>query len=224
MRVLWIPPGKRPLFPEPESLHPDAQGLVALGGDIAPDALVEAYSKGIFPWDGNFPHPWFSPRRRALLDPRRFHVSHTLKRLARAGKYRVVFDEYFTEIMTECMSIPRPGQTGTWISQNMIDSYSTLFRQGMGFCAATLDESSRLVGGLYGVRLGKAYFGESMFSRERDASKLALMALCEKLAIEGVPWIDCQQDTAHLRSLGSYTVSRQEFLKMLRDLVPRPPG
>ncbi len=219
MRVLWIPPGKRPLFPEPESLEPDEHGLVALGGDIAPDALVEAYSKGIFPWDGNFPHPWFSPQNRAILEPSQFHVSHSLRKLAVSGKYRVEFDVMFPQVMRRCMLIPRRGQSGTWISEEMVQSYTTLFNAGLGFCAITLDQNDRLVGGLYGVKLGRAYFGESMFSAERDASKLALMKLCQKLLREGVEWIDCQQDTAHLRSLGSRIVSRPQFLKLLQEAV-----
>jgi len=216
---MWLQPGQRPLLPPARTMEPDEQGLVALGGDIKPDALVEAYSKGVFPWDGHFPHPWFSPRLRCLLRPPDFHCSKTLRRLDSSGRYKVVFDAHFRQIMTGCMKISRRGQTGTWITPEMIDSYTALFDAGLGFCAGVLNNCGQLVGGLYGLRLGNAYFGESMFSAEPNTSKLALYHLCLDLQKRGVPWIDCQQDTPHLRSLGSHLVSREQYLDMLEQAL-----
>jgi leucyl/phenylalanyl-tRNA--protein transferase len=217
--MLWLQPGQRPLFPEARFMEPDEIGMVALGGDIQPDALIEAYSKGVFPWDGNFPHPWFSPRQRCLLRPQDFHCSKTLARLDASDRYMVIFDKHFREIMRECMKIPRRGQTGTWITPAMIDSYTALFDAGLGFCAGVFNRHGQLVGGLYGLRLGKAYFGESMFSIEPNTSKLALYHLCLDLQKRGVPWIDCQQDTPHLRSLGSHLVSREKYLDLLEEAL-----
>ena len=217
--MLWLQPGQRPLFPDARKMVPDETGLVALGGDIQPDALIEAYSKGVFPWDGNFPYPWYSPAWRCLLRPGDFHCSKSLARLDAKRRYHIVFDEYFREIMQACMNIIRRGQSGSWITQEMIVSYGELFDAGYGFSVGVLNEKGHLVGGLYGLRLGKAYFGESMFSLEPNTSKLALLHLCRELVKKNVPWIDCQQDTPHLRLLGAHLVTRQQYLELLEQTV-----
>lgn len=219
--MLLVLPGKRPAFPPTDQLPAGRGevGLVALGGDLSEATLLEAYSKGLFPWEGRHPLPWCSPDPRAILLPERFHASRSLRKLARRGIYEITFNQAFTSVMRACAATPRPGQGGTWITPRMIRAYERLHQVGVGQSVEVwqTDEQGRhLVGGLYGLRVERAFFGESMFALRPNASKLALMRLCERLVDEGVELIDCQQDTTHLKSLGSMTLSRQAFIGRLR--------
>lgn len=217
-------PGRRPLFPEPRDMKIGPDGLVAIGGDLSPETVVEAYRKGVFPWDGHKPYPWFSPDPRLVLYPERFHASRSLRKLARSGKLTVVYDQHFAEVMAACAVQPRPGQDGTWISRRMIRVYTKLHERGVGHCVAVLDADGRLVGGLYGLAMGRIFFGESMFARRRDASKLAFYDLCVRLEAADYHLADCQAETEHLKRLGAETIPRLEYLDELAEALDLPDG
>ncbi|MFK7928972.1 MAG: leucyl/phenylalanyl-tRNA--protein transferase [Myxococcota bacterium] len=217
--LLHHPPGR--LFPPARSIVPSADGLVALGGPLTPDALLEAYSKGIFPWEGDEPVPWFSPDPRCILRPQNFKASRSLRKLDRHGRYRVTADQCFRRVMQGCASIHRPGQRGTWISDRMIDAYEALHQQGIGH-SVEVWEGDALVGGIYGLSMGRAFFGESMFSAVPSASKLAMRHLCATLQDWGFDFIDCQQHTPHLESLGAETLTRMAYLDLLDDALESP--
>lgn len=223
MAVLILQPGRRPMFPPAEDLRPDEDGLVALFGDVDPETILEAYGKGIFPWDGRQPYPWFSPDPRCILEPSRFVASDSLRKLWRQRKLEVRVDTAFTDVMWACARAPRRGQTGTWLSSTLVASYTALHRRGLAHSLEVWEEG-RLVGGLYGLSLGRAFFGESMFAARRDASKIALFRLCAGLEAAGYHFIDCQQDTPHLRSLGAVTIPRREFLGRLRGALDAGDG
>lgn len=207
----------------PDDLKPDSTGLVGVGADLEPETLIEAYAKGIFPWSGDDPIPWYSPDPRLVLFPDHFRASRSLKKLARQGKLEVRFDRDFPEVMRGCAEIPRPGQDGTWINDRMIDAYTELHRRGVAHCVSVYQpESGDLVGGLYGLTLGRFFFGESMFSRASNSSKLALFALCENLVARDFELVDCQQVTPHLMSLGAVPIMRREFLARLRRTLHFP--
>lgn len=210
MGVLLLLPGRRPMFPPTTRLRPGANGLVGLGGDLRPETLIEAYRKGIFPWDGRQPIPWYSPDPRMVLRPSALKISRSLRKLARQGKLTVTIDTAFSEVMHRCANTPRPGQPGTWITEKMIGAYSILHQRGIAHSVEVWEDGS-LVGGLYGLAMGSIFYGESMFHSRRDASKLALLHLCETLAGWGFALIDCQQETPHLASLGAQPISREQF-------------
>jgi leucyl/phenylalanyl-tRNA--protein transferase len=205
----------------PDDLRPDETGLVGWGADLSEATLLEAYGRGLFPWSGEPPIPWYSPNPRLILDPGAFRASRSLKKLARRRRHRVTMDTAFREVMTACSHTPRPGQDGTWISASMIDAYEGLHRRHVAH-SVEVWEDQELVGGLYGLTLGAAFFGESMFSVRPNSSKLALMTLCEQLARRGFHFVDCQQDTDHLKSLGAHTVSRTEYERLLREALVEP--
>lgn len=211
---------RRPRFPD--DLEPDEDGLVAIGGDLSEEAVLEAYSKGIFPWTGRPPIPWYSPDPRLVLFPADVHVSRSLQKTLRSQIYETVFDRDFAAVMDACRRIPRPRQRGTWITSNMVRTYGALFEHGHAHCVETL-RAGELVGGLYGLAIGRAFFGESMFALEPDASKVALVALCRSLERSGFDLIDCQQVTPHLMRLGAVPISRAEFLQRLAAAM-RPPA
>lgn len=212
--VYLLPPGRRPMFPAPGAMRPTDSGQVALGGDLAPETLVEAYAKGVFPWTGEEPIPWFSPDPRAVLVPGEFHASRSLRKRARSVGWRVTLDRDFPGVIEACATVERSGQRGTWITPSMLEAYTRLHRLGVAHSVEVWD-GPRLVGGLYGVALGRAFFGESMFHRASDASKLALWRLCQALDGAGYHFVDCQQDTPHLRSLGATTLARERYLQRL---------
>lgn len=220
-RPLVLTTGRGPRFPDARDITPSADGLVALGGDLCPDALIEAYCKGIFPWEGDEPVPWFSPDPRCILVPEDFHASRSMRKLDRRGTYRVTSDLRFREVMHGCARIHRPGQRGTWISERMVDAYSALYHMGIAH-SVEVWEGDAIVGGLYGLALGRAFFGESMFSARPNASKLALMRLSRRLSEWGFAFIDCQQQTSHLESLGAITVPRLRYLDWLDDALAGP--
>lgn len=199
----------------PEVVEPDAYGLVFVGGDLSVPSLIEAYTRGFFPWTGEHPIPWFSPDPRLVLFPEHFRATRRFRRTLRQGRFAVRFDTDFRGVIRECAAIPRPGQSGAWITDNMIAIYTRLHELGVAHSVETYDSSGRLCGGLYGLTFGRAFFGESMFTRRQEGSKLALWGLCRFLARNEVHFIDCQQVTAHLMRMGAIPIRRREYLQRL---------
>ena len=196
-------------------------GLLALGGAPTPARLLDAYRRGIFPWSGQGePLLWWSPDPRMGLFTEAFHASRSLMRTVRSGRFEIRIDTAFRTVMLACAE-PRPGQDGTWITPEILDGYCGLRTQGYAHSVESWQDGE-LVGGLYGVLIGRAFFGESMFARTTDASKVALVRLIEGLLAAGVPMIDCQQETAHLASFGARPISRADFLRRLAALVEEP--
>jgi len=209
---------ERLLFPPPE--RGPRRGPLALGGDLRPERLLLAYSMGIFPWQGE-PLHWHSPDPRMVLLADELVVSRSLRKTMRRGLFRLTLDTAFTEVMIACATAPRPGQDGTWITPGMVESYTELHRRGVAHSAEAW-KGLALVGGLYGLSLGAAFFGESMFSVEADASKVAFVALVEQLRVWGLPLVDCQVYTPHLASLGAREWPRRDFLAALHAALDRP--
>lgn len=204
-----------PIFPDPELA--EEEGLLAIGGDLRPERLISAYSQGIFPWySENEPILWFSPNPRMVLYPENFICSDTLKRLVKSQKYELKIDSKFESVIEACAQIPRPGQDGTWITPEMQSAYIKLHELGFAHSFETY-LGGELVGGLYGVSLGSAFFGESMFHHARDASKFAFHALVDFARANHFGFIDAQQPTSHLKSLGAEEVPRTRFLKQLAE-------
>ena len=210
--------GPAPVFPSADQAEPS--GLVAVGGDLRPERLLAAYAAGIFPWYEEPPILWFSPDPRAVLRPERLHVPRRLERTLRQGRFRVRFDSAFADVIQSCASLPRRGARGTWITPQMIDAYEALHTLGHAHSAEAWRDG-HLVGGVYGVALGAAFFAESMFHRERDASKVALVVLVRRLASEGCTLVDCQLPTPHLARLGAATLPRSEFLPLLAQALTK---
>jgi leucyl/phenylalanyl-tRNA--protein transferase len=215
-------PGRRPLFPPVDKIRPMESGLVAHGGDLAPDTVLEAYEKGIFPWSGRKPYDWYSPDPRLVLVPGEFHASETLRKLRRQDKVEIRYDTAFRDVMTGCGE-PRAGQWGTWITQRMLSVYCRLHWLGVAHSIEAW-EGDDLVGGLYGLSVGRMFFGESMFARRRDASKLAFWDLCRRLDAAGYALVDCQADSSHLRTLGAKPIPRAEYLERLAVAWAAPEG
>lgn len=204
-------------FPRPELAT--REGLLAVGGDLSTERLLLAYSHGIFPWfsDGD-PLLWWSPDPRMVLFPEAFHASKSLRRLHHARTYTFTMDRNFAAVISACAQAPREGQFGTWITAAMEDAYTRLHTAGYAHSIECWD-GQWLVGGLYGVSLGQCFFGESMFSRAPNSSKLALWALCEQVRRWGFRLIDCQVRTEHLASLGARDIPRKRFLKLLAEAL-----
>ncbi len=209
------------MFPDAWQVVPTVSGLVALGGDLRSETLLEAYRKGIFPWEAGPPIPWFSPDPRAILVPRAFKVRRTLAKRLRQGRYRVSLDRDFGGVMRGCAEVIRRGQPGTWIDAEVVAAYSTLHARGVAH-SVEVWEGDDLVGGVYGLAMGRAFFGESMFALQPDASKVGLCTLCRHLADARYHFIDCQQDTPHMRSLGAVTVARLRYLRLLEVALSWP--
>jgi leucyl/phenylalanyl-tRNA--protein transferase len=200
-------------FPDPA--HAGEDGLLAVGGNLAPEMLLKAYAKGIFPWysEGR-PVLWWSPDPRMVLFPDEFHCSRRLARRLRQGSCSISFDQAFDDVIRACAEIRRKGMNGTWILPEMIAAYGQM--HGLGHAhSVEVWHDGRLVGGLYGLLLNKVFFAESMFSRKTDASKTAIAALCERALQEGWKLIDCQFHSGHLQSLGAREISRTEFINFL---------
>lgn len=203
-------------FPEIETACVEPNGLLAVGGDLSVDRLLSAYRLGIFPWyNEDQPILWWSPNPRAVLFPQNIKISRSLAKTLRNKKYQVTFDRCFGEVIQACAE-PRPDQDGTWIIPEMTDAYRLLHEMGIAHSIETWYEGN-LVGGLYGVSVGRIFFGESMFSRQRDASKVALARLCEQLDRWGFPLIDCQLESDHLLSLGAELIPRETFREYLDE-------
>lgn len=213
--LYWISAADAPdTFPELESALEEPNGLLAAGGDLSPERLLDAYRRGIFPWfDEGQPILWWSPDPRCVLFPAEFHVSRRLGRNLRRRRFEVTYNRCFDDVIAECAS-PRPGQHGTWITDDMSEAYRELHRRGWAH-SVEIWQSERLVGGLYGLSIGRAFFGESMFSRADDASKAAMYALCGELSKTGFEILDCQVESAHLESLGAVSIPRAEFRRIL---------
>jgi leucyl/phenylalanyl-tRNA--protein transferase len=207
----------RGYFPEPSLSGED--GLLAAGGTLDPEVLLEAYSRGIFPWysEGS-PILWWSPDPRMILYPEEFKVSKSLSQTIRKNEFEIRLDTAFSEVIQHCASRPRPEQEGTWITDEMMDAYNRLHEDGYAHSFESWKEGE-LVGGLYGVSLGRAFFGESMFHLERDASKVAFYNLVDFARTHDFDFIDAQQATEHLRSLGAREVSRKGFLEQLQKTM-----
>lgn len=208
-------------FPPVESALREPNGLLAAGGDLSPERLLEAYARGIFPWFGeDDPLLWWSPDPRMVLFANELRVSRSLGRVLRAGRFHVTLDTAFEDVVQGCAE-PRPGQDGTWITGDMTEAYSRLARLGYAHSAeAWID--GRLAGGLYGVAIGRMFYGESMFARVSDASKVAFVRLVQQLERWEMPMIDCQMSTRHLASLGAREIPRAAFLREVRRLVRQP--
>jgi len=207
-------------FPDPREAEED--GLLALTRTMTPELVVEAYAAGIFPWaeeDGWY--LWFSPDPRMVLLPEELHVSRRLGRTLRRGPFEVRLDTAFESVMAECASVPRPGQDGTWIGPEFVRAYTALHERGIAHSAEAWHDE-RLVGGVYGLALGSAFFGESMFSRETDASKVALATLVRLLPAWGYRFMDCQAHTGHLASLGAREWPRESYLRALGEALREP--
>lgn len=212
-------------FPPIQSALAHPNGLLAAGGDLSSERLLEGYRRGIFPWfsEGD-PVLWWSPDPRMVLFPAEFKVSRSLGKILRNRTYEVRFDSSFDEVMTGCAA-PRRGEPGTWIVGEMLEAYRELHRLGYAHSVETRIDGE-LAGGLYGVAIGGVFFGESMFSRVRDASKIALAALVAHLDAAGFGLIDCQMRTPHLESLGAREIPRRRFSRLLEELIhyPHSPG
>jgi leucyl/phenylalanyl-tRNA---protein transferase len=207
-------------FPPPEGATPE--GIVAVGGDVRAERLILAYASGIFPWPvEGYPLLWFSPDPRFALRPEEVHVGRTLRKQLRKSELRISLDEAFTEVIDACAHQPRSGQDGTWITDELRHGYVRLHQLGFAHSVEAWRDDE-LVGGLYGVSLGGAFFGESMFSRRSGASKVAFVTLCASLVRWGFDFVDCQVHTPHLQSLGATEWRRADFLAALAVALQKP--
>lgn len=199
-------------------------GLLAAGADLSPARLIEAYRRGIFPWfSPGEPILWWSPDPRMALDPAQMRIATSLRRTLRNSNYEVLLDTAFDRVIAACAAMPRSGQSGTWISPAMQAAYRKLHALGIAHSVETWIDGE-LAGGLYGIALGRAFFGESMFSHRSNASKIALAHLCRHLYRNNFGIIDCQMETPHLASLGARSIPRSEFLAALEALVAAGPA
>lgn len=213
----------RLVFPDPHYGEPD--GLLAVGGDLSVDRLLLAYSNGIFPWysfrDCEEIH-WYCPMRRFVIFPNEIHISHSMRTLINRGQYLVSINNDFEGVIRQCSQL-RINEMGAWLGEDMIRAYTELHHQNMAASVEVWEEDAasatghRLVGGLYGVNLGGAFFGESMFSLVPNASKLALISLAQFLEKNGGVLIDCQLETPHLRSMGGRFISYEDYMEILRN-------
>ncbi|MGP5203774.1 leucyl/phenylalanyl-tRNA--protein transferase [Psychrobacter aquimaris] len=210
-------------FPHPISVDPDGIGIVAVGGDLAPETLISAYAQGLFPWfNENEPIAWWCPEPRCVMVPTDYQPSKSLRKQAIRERWQLTLDQAFDDVIHAC-SLPRsdglPEGEHTWIHDEMIEAYTKLHAQGFAHSIEVWDDKGRLIGGLYGLKIGSIYFGESMFHIASNASKLAfwgLMRLCEQ---SHVALVDCQLPNDHLMSLGATTLPRVEFLTRLDSLI-----
>ncbi|PZR11863.1 MAG: leucyl/phenylalanyl-tRNA--protein transferase [Archangium gephyra] len=214
------------LGPDPTRFPPiedtDADGIIAVGGDLRPERLEEAYRRGIFPWySEGLPILWHCPDPRFVLEPKSLHVPRSLRKMMNRGVYEVKLDTAFEGVIDGCAKTKRPGQRGTWITRDMRKAYLKLHELGLAHSAETWFDG-RLVGGLYGVSLGRVFYGESMFAHADDASKVAFVTLVEWMRGWGVQLVDCQQETAHLARFGATPWPRDRFTAALASLTSFP--
>jgi leucyl/phenylalanyl-tRNA--protein transferase len=210
----------KPIFPPPELAEPD--GLLAVGGDLSPERLLEAYRLGIFPWYAEEdPILWWSPEPRLIMEPDSIHVSKSLRKIIRQRRFEIRIDFAFEDVIENCAQIARKEARGTWITLAIKDAYIQLFELGFAHSFESWQDN-KLVGGLYGISLGKCFFGESMFSLVSNASKVALVALANVLEEWDFDLIDCQVSTHHLLNMGAFEVERNDFLQRLRLGLQHP--
>jgi leucyl/phenylalanyl-tRNA---protein transferase len=208
------------IFPPPEEAEPS--GLLAVGGDLRPERLVLAYASGIFPWySRGQPILWHSPDPRTVLRPDALRVPRSLGKTVRKAPYRLTLDTAFARVIRACAATPRPGQEDTWITPQMQEAYLELHRRSIAHSVEAW-RGATLVGGLYGLSLGAAFFGESMFALEPDASKVAFVALCHQLVAWGFRLVDCQVHTPHLARFGAEQWPRRRYLRELHKAVQDP--
>ncbi len=214
--IPWLP--EDAVFPELDKALAEPNGLLAAGGDLSPQRLLAAYRRGIFPWySAGEPILWWSPDPRMVLFPDEVKISRSLGKTLRNANYEVRLDTVFGDVVRACASQVREGQPGTWITREMQEAYRALHRLGHAHSVETWIDGS-IAGGLYGVAIGQAFYGESMFTDARDASKIALVHLCAHLKRRGFGIIDCQMETRHLTSLGARPIRRREFAARLDAL------
>ncbi len=207
-------------FPNPRNFSDECE-IIAWGGDLNPLRVLEGYRVGVFPWFGkNSPILWWSPNPRLILYPDSFKLSKSFKRVLKNSNYLVTFDKAFHKVIDYCSKIPRAGQDGTWINEDIKSSYIELHKMGYAHSVEVWIDGF-LSGGLYGVALGKAFFGESMFSLKSNSSKIALKAISDVLNKRGYDFIDCQVSTEHLISLGAVKISRSQFLDKLELAISK---
>ncbi len=222
--IPWLP--AEPVFPPASRALRDPNGLLAAGGDLSPERLLAAYRQGIFPWySAGEPILWWSPDPRMVLFPDAMRITRSLAKTLKNADYEVRLDTAFAQVVAACAATPRPGQSGTWITAEMQAAYARLHALGHAH-SVEVWRAGRLIGGLYGVTVGRVFCGESMFSHATDASKIALAHLCRYLAARGYGIIDCQMETAHLASLGARPLPRADYLARLTALAAggAPPG
>ena len=205
---LWFPPIE----------EADSEGLLAMGGDLSVDRLLIAYKNGIFPWyDGEIPL-WWCPDPRFVLDPNELQVSKSMQLLIKKKSFQFTTNKAFREVIHHCKNVRRKDQDGTWITPEVEQAYIELHELGFAH-SAEVWQDKKLVGGLYGIKMGKVFFGESMFSLVSNASKYAFISYVEQLKAEGIEIIDCQIYTAHLESLGAKMIDRTAFIKIISELI-----
>lgn len=219
MPVFSLPPEH--VFPDPNLARPD--GLLAWGGDLDPRRLLSAYATGIFPWySEEQPILWFSPDPRFVLYVDELRVGRSLRKTLKKAPYRLTLDTAFRSVMEACGQVPRRGQAGTWITQDMLTGYTQLHEAGFAHSVEAWSPDGELVGGLYGVCLGRIFFGESMFALAPDASKIAFVALVDQLAGWGVDLVDSQVYTDHLARFGAREIPRVRYLELLDERIQEP--
>ncbi len=217
-QLTWLDP-RYIEFPPIESALGDPNGLLAAGGDLTSRRLVEAYRRGIFPWyEEGQPILWWSPDPRLILLPENIHISKSMTKVIRKGVFTVTADTAFEDVICSCSDIPRDGQSGTWIIDDMIEAYIELHNLGYAHSIEVWEDKT-LVGGLYGIAIGAAFFGESMFSKVANASKMALISLSAHLVSKQYQLIDCQMETEHLKSMGAKVISRKQFQSLLTKVI-----
>ena len=206
-------------FPPPAQALKEPNGLVAIGGDLTPQRIIKAYKMGIFPWyNPNEPILWWSPDPRFVLFPHELHVRRSLAKVLKKPNFQITFNQAFQAVISACANTARHGESGTWISSDMIEAYCKLHQLGYAHSAETWVDG-QLVGGLYGVKIGKVFYGESMFHHQSNASKIAWVHMVKRLLEQGVELIDCQMETSYLATFGAKPFTRSGFLQMVEKLV-----
>jgi leucyl/phenylalanyl-tRNA---protein transferase len=215
-----LPPSQY-VFPDPTIADPDGEGFICIGADLTPSTLLEAYSHGLFPWfsEGD-PICWWSPEPRCIIQPECYKPSKSLLRNMKKFDYKITINHAFEQVIRSC-SLPRHYTNETWISEDIIQAYNELFNLGYAY-SVEIWENEQVIGGLYGINIGHGCFGESMFSTKTDVSKMAFYTLMLIGQEYKLPWIDCQLVNDHLISLGASTISRQEYLNSLQNVLKAP--
>lgn len=213
MSIYRLDPEQSTLFPDPHIVATDHPA--AFGGDLSPQRLIAAYSQGYFPWYDRPPILWWNPDPRFVLFPDKLKVSKSMRPYFNQQKYRVTYDENFAQVIRYCRETVRNDQAGSWIDDKIETAYLELHKLGFAHSVEVYNQAAQLVGGLYGIALGRVFYGESMFAHARDASKFGFISLVRRLQERGYNLIDCQQETAHLASLGGEGIARDHFIELL---------